>query len=48
VRGLDIETIAPQHGAMFRGRALVERFIDWCSTLECGIDANADLFKLPA
>lgn len=38
VRSLDIEVIAPQHGALFRGKALVERFIDWCASLECGVD----------
>lgn len=48
VRGLDIEMIAPQHGAVFRGRELVDRFIDWCANLECGIDVNHHLFKIPA
>ncbi len=38
VRPLDIETIAPQHGAMMRGRDMVGRFIDWCADLECGED----------
>ncbi len=38
VRRLDIEVIAPQHGALFRGRALVERFIAWCEQLPCGLD----------
>ncbi|RLJ70801.1 metallo-beta-lactamase superfamily protein [Hydrogenivirga caldilitoris] len=38
VRNLDIEIIAPQHGAVFRGRDLVNRFIDWVSQLECGVD----------
>lgn len=35
--GLDIEVIAPQHGARFEGPA-VARFIDWCRELECGVD----------
>ncbi|MFY9973978.1 MAG: MBL fold metallo-hydrolase [Chromatiaceae bacterium] len=47
VRGLDIETIAPQHGAIFRGRDLVSRFIDWCEELQCGVDLITDLFKVP-
>lgn len=47
VRGLDIETIAPQHGAMLRGREIVQRFLDWCDTLECGIDALEDLYQVP-
>ncbi len=47
VRQLDIELIAPQHGAFFRGRPLVERFISWCEGLECGIDLMLDRYKLP-
>jgi flavorubredoxin len=47
VRPLDIETIAPQHGAIFRGREMVSRFLDWCEGLECGIDVMLDLFKTP-
>ncbi|MCE9572453.1 MAG: MBL fold metallo-hydrolase [Deltaproteobacteria bacterium] len=38
VRQLDVETIAPQHGAVFRGKAMVARFLDWCETLEVGLD----------
>lgn len=37
-RQLDIEIIAPQHGAMFRGKALVQQFIDWADGFECGVD----------
>ena len=37
-RQLDIETIAPQHGAVFRGKPMVERFISWCEGLEVGVD----------
>ncbi|MED5370883.1 MAG: MBL fold metallo-hydrolase [Myxococcota bacterium] len=37
VRQLDIETIAPQHGAMFQG-AHVGQFLDWLEALECGPD----------
>ncbi len=46
-RTLDIETIAPQHGAVFRGRELVERFIDWVETVECGVDLLADRVAVP-
>ena len=46
-RQLDPEIIAPQHGAMFKGKAMVKRFIDWCEQLECGIDL-IDEFKIPA
>lgn len=37
-RQLDIEIIAPQHGALFKGKPMVERFITWCEGLECGVD----------
>lgn len=37
-RTLDIELIAPQHGALFRGKEMVTRFIDWCDALRCGTD----------
>jgi flavorubredoxin len=45
-RTLDIEIIAPQHGAMFKGRDMVERFIRWCADLECGVDLITS-FKAP-
>ncbi|MCO5401293.1 MBL fold metallo-hydrolase [Ralstonia soli] len=49
VRGLDIEWIVPQHGQAFRGKAMVNRFIDWVETLDCGIDLmTPDIFRLPA
>jgi flavorubredoxin len=47
VRQLDIEVIAPQHGAYFKGKEMVARFIDWCAGLKCGIDLCAPMFKLP-
>lgn len=46
VRDLDIECIAPQHGAMYRG-PMVERFLDWAESFECGIDALESLYTLP-
>lgn len=48
VRTLDVETIAPQHGAVFRGREMVGRFLDWCDGLACGADLMLDLYKVPA
>lgn len=48
VRPLDIEIIAPQHGAYFKGKAMVRRFIDWCAGLECGVDLITPVFKVPA
>ncbi len=47
VRALDIEMIAPQHGAVFEGKKMVNKFIDWCATLECGVDVVSDLFRVP-
>ena len=37
-RTLDLEIIAPQHGALFRGKAMCDRFISWCEGLVCGVD----------
>jgi flavorubredoxin len=47
VRPLDIDIIAPQHGAIFKGKETVRRFIDWCADLECGVDLITPLFKVP-
>lgn len=47
VRDLDVETIAPQHGAVFRGRAMVEKFYAWAESFECGVDLMASRLALP-
>lgn len=47
VRDLDIEVIAPQHGAIFRGKEQVGRFIDWAESFPCGVDLMAASFKVP-
>jgi flavorubredoxin len=47
VRTLDIETVAPQHGAMFRGPELVGRFIEWCESLDCGVDLIPERYTVP-
>ena len=47
VRQLPIETIAPQHGAIFRGKDLVTRFIDWADGFECGVDFVDEMYQLP-
>jgi len=47
VRGLDIEIVAPQHGAIFKGVEMVARFVDWCEQLQCGVDVITELFKVP-
>jgi len=46
-RQLDVEVIAPQHGAFFRGKEMVARFIDWCDQLEAGVDLLDDVYQLP-
>lgn len=48
VRTLEIEVIAPQHGALFRGKDMVDKFLAWCEELQCGIDVMADIYKIPA
>ncbi len=47
VRKLDIETIAPQHGACMRGKEIVGGFLDWCDRLECGIDVLGSKYLIP-
>ncbi|PKO54266.1 MAG: MBL fold metallo-hydrolase [Betaproteobacteria bacterium HGW-Betaproteobacteria-2] len=48
VRGLDIESIVPQHGRAFVGKAMVKRFIDWVENLECGIDLmTQENYRIP-
>ena len=47
VSTLDIEAIAPQHGALFVGRDRVKRFVDWCAELQCGIDLAGDAYQVP-
>ena len=47
VRQLDIECIAPQHGAYLMGKPMVERFISWCEQLECGVDLLDDVYRVP-
>lgn len=48
VRTLDIESIVPQHGRPFVGKAMVNQFISWIENLECGIDLmTQDNYKVP-
>ncbi|MEW5870857.1 MAG: MBL fold metallo-hydrolase [Chloroflexota bacterium] len=47
VRQLDIEVIAPQHGAMFTQKEHVNRFIDWMEGLSCGVDIMDEVYRLP-
>ncbi|RTL52271.1 MAG: MBL fold metallo-hydrolase [Rhodocyclaceae bacterium] len=49
VSALDIDFIAPQHGAIYRGRA-VQDFLAWFRELPCGIDLmdGSGSFKFPS
>jgi flavorubredoxin len=47
VRPLDINMIAPQHGALFRGKEMCNKFIDWCEGLSCGVDVMDDVYRIP-
>lgn len=38
VREIDPEWIVPQHGAPFKGRAMIARFLEWVESLSCGVD----------
>jgi len=46
---MDIERIAPQHGAMFEGKELVKKLIDWIANLKCGVDMLLEqkIYKVP-
>lgn len=46
-RQLDIEIIAPQHGQLFRGREMVQRFIAWAEALPCGVDLLTGPVSIP-
>ncbi len=48
VRTLDVEMMVPQHGLAFRGREMVDRFLDWISRLPCGVDLiTQDFYRVP-
>lgn len=38
VRDMDVEMMVPQHGRYFKGKESINKFLDWISNLECGID----------
>jgi flavorubredoxin len=48
VRTLDVEILAPQHGAVMRGRDCVEKFLRWVEGLACGIDVMSNVYAMPA
>lgn len=38
VRDMDVDMIVPQHGRPFQSKENINRFLDWISDLDCGID----------
>jgi flavorubredoxin len=38
VREMDVEMIVPQHGKSFKGKKMVNQFLDWIEQLPCGVD----------
>lgn len=48
VRDMDIDIIAPQHGAIFPNRETSKKFIDWIDNLAVGTDLMGDSYKAPA
>ncbi len=38
VRRHDVEWIVPQHGRSFKGKKMVNEFLDWIENLPCGVD----------
>lgn len=48
VRTMDIEMIVPQHGPLFKGKAMIDEFLTWISGLECGLDLmTQDNYQFP-
>jgi flavorubredoxin len=48
VREMDVDMIVPQHGKPFVGKPMIERFLDWISKLECGIDLlTQNSYRMP-
>lgn len=46
VSQLDIDIIAPQHGAAFQGKDIIAQFLAWCDSLQCGIDVMASMYQI--
>ncbi len=48
VRELDIEWMVPQHGRPFKGKKVINEFLNWISLLECGVDLMTQAhYRLP-
>lgn len=47
MKNLDIEMVAPQHGAVFKGKENVNAFFNWLSQLKCGYELMGDSYNIP-
>jgi len=48
VRTLDVEMIVPQHGGLFQGKEMVNKFLSWIENLQCGVDLmTQDHYRVP-
>ncbi len=48
VRTMDVEMIVPQHGRMFKGKKMVNEFLNWIEALPCGVDnMTQDHYRVP-
>ncbi len=47
-RKLDIEIIAPQHGALFRGKDMVAKFFEWAENMRAGTDNLPEEYAIPS
>ncbi|MEZ0323365.1 MAG: MBL fold metallo-hydrolase [Hydrogenothermaceae bacterium] len=47
VKQLDIEIIAPQHGAILKGKDMVNKFINWVESLDTGVDLMDKVYNIP-
>jgi flavorubredoxin len=47
VRGLEIERIIPQHGAVFLNSEISRRFVDWIAELPGAVEVLRNHYKIP-
>lgn len=49
VRSMDVDMLVPQHGRWFKGKEVINAFLDWIQDLRCGIDLfTQEHYRLPA
>ncbi len=48
VRPLELDWIVPQHGRPFKGREMIDKFLNWVENLQCGLDlVTQDTYHIP-